>query len=192
MMLKLVEKLPNGFDGKRITVTQNRLQGDRGGFVCETAIVSNAIAVLPVLKVAGETYFILVKQYRFPVDMENKNGPIIEACAGKIDPGQTEFDAVNAELKQETGYIAGKITKVGEFFSSPGITNETIHSFIAEDLLPGSQELEPTEYIEVIKLQKSLALDYVMSNVIKDQKTCNLILQYMMRDIQNLCNVGVH
>jgi ADP-ribose pyrophosphatase len=53
------------------------------------------------------------------------------------------------ELIEETGYRAGKMGKLGRFFTGPGTCDERMHSFLATDLQAGAQDLEDYEQITV-------------------------------------------
>jgi ADP-ribose pyrophosphatase len=77
---------------------------------------------------------ILVEQYREPMSR-----PCIELPAGLIgdeDGAQDEDDAAAAtrELEEETGYRAGRMEFMGEFYSSPGMMSESFSLFRAQDL----------------------------------------------------------
>jgi 8-oxo-dGTP pyrophosphatase MutT (NUDIX family) len=50
-----------------------------------------------------------------------------------------------AELREETGFTAAKLTDLGPIYPAPGISNQAGHAFLAEGLQPGPQMLEPTE-----------------------------------------------
>ncbi len=67
---------------------------------------------------------LLVEQYRVPLGCRS-----LELPAGLIgdDDGGEDDDPLSAakrELEEETGYAAANWEVVGEFFSSPGMTNE--------------------------------------------------------------------
>jgi len=91
-----------------------------------------------ILAVDAEEHVILVEQFRVPL------GKIcVELPAGLIgdhddpnDPGQDEDASIAAarELEEETGYRAGRMENLGEFYSSPGMVSESFSLFAAHDL----------------------------------------------------------
>ena len=91
-----------------------------------------------ILAVDAEDHVILVEQFRVPL------GKIcVELPAGLIgdhddpdDPGQDEDPSIAAsrELEEETGYRAGRMENLGEFYSSPGMVSESFSLFSAHDL----------------------------------------------------------
>lgn len=66
---------------------------------------------------------LLVEQERVPLG----NRRCIELPAGLVgdeDPDATVEETAIKELEEETGYTAGHIEVIGEFFSSPGMVSE--------------------------------------------------------------------
>ncbi len=81
-----------------------------------------------------EERVILVEQFREPMSR-----PCIELPAGLIgdEDGRVDDDdaaAARRELEEETGFRAGRMEYVGEFFSSPGMMSESFSLFRAYDL----------------------------------------------------------
>ena len=85
---------------------------------------------------------ILIRQERIPVHAalwEVPSGQIDEVVAGIDDPGQSsapdEIAAVALrELQEETGYElveGGELISLGDFFTSPGMTDEQVYFFLA-------------------------------------------------------------
>ena len=87
-----------------------------------------------ILAVDAEDHVILVEQYRVPL------GKIcVELPAGLIGDhedvvGEDPAIAAARELEEETGYRAGRIENLGEFYSSPGMVSESFTLFSAHDL----------------------------------------------------------
>jgi len=70
---------------------------------------------------AGEV--ILVEQYRVPI-----SAPGLELPAGLIgdeDEGENDLASARRELEEETGYTAAHWENLGEFYSSPGMVQES-------------------------------------------------------------------
>jgi ADP-ribose pyrophosphatase len=82
----------------------------------------------------GDEHVILVEQFRVPLGKR-----CIELPAGLIgdDDGAEGEDAVAAavrEHEEETGYHAGRMEVIGEFYSSPGMVSESFTLLQAHDL----------------------------------------------------------
>lgn len=73
----------------------------------------------------GTRHVILVSQYRVPLSRFSLEIPA--GLVGDDDGGEGE-DALTAaarELEEETGYRAGRLEVLGEFYSSPGMVSES-------------------------------------------------------------------
>ncbi|MEP0190501.1 MAG: NUDIX hydrolase [Erythrobacter sp.] len=73
----------------------------------------------------GKRYVILVSQYRVPLSRFCLEIPA--GLVGDEDGGEGEDAGVAAarELEEETGYRAGNLVMLGEFYSSPGMVSES-------------------------------------------------------------------
>lgn len=96
---------------------------------------------------------------------------LLELPAGTLDRVESLAEAAARELAEETGYRAGRIEPVAEFWMSPGILRERMHLFVAEDLLPGEQALEPGEQIRTRVVAWSEAIAMCLDGRIDDAKT---------------------
>ncbi|PKU22226.1 ADP-ribose pyrophosphatase [Telmatospirillum siberiense] len=111
----------------------------------------------------------LVEQYRYPV-----SGRFWELPQGSWEnvPQITPVDLARAELKEETGLTAERMTEVGHLFQAYGYSNQGFNIFLAKGLTHGEQDLDPEE-IDLIS--QSFTFDEVKemieSGSIKDATT---------------------
>lgn len=85
-----------------------------------------------VILAIDEGHVILVDQYRVPLERR-----CIELPAGLIGDdheGEDGMLAAMRELEEETGYHAGRLEKLDEFWSSPGMVSESFTLYRAHDL----------------------------------------------------------
>ena len=106
----------------------------------------------------------------------------MELPAGTLDRVESLEDAARRELAEETGFRAGRMTAVGEFWMSPGILRERMHLFLAKDLTPGPLALEPGEQIRprVVGFDEAIAM--CLDGRIEDAKTITGLLLLAMRN----------
>jgi ADP-ribose pyrophosphatase len=96
---------------------------------------------------------------------------LLELPAGTLDRVESLHDAAARELAEETGYRAGRIEALASFWMSPGILRERMHLFVAEDLVPGPQALEPGEQITTRVVAWDDAIAMCLDGRIDDAKT---------------------
>jgi ADP-ribose pyrophosphatase len=109
---------------------------------------------------------LLVRQYRHAA-----GGFIYEIPAGKLDPGEDPLACAKRELEEETGRRAGRLERLLTFFTTPGFTDEIIHIYLATALIPGVQNLEHDEVLEVVEMPLEQALQRIADGTIRDGKT---------------------
>jgi GDP-mannose pyrophosphatase NudK len=126
---------------------------------------------------------ILTRQFRLPSFVNgNKEGVLIEACAGLLDQDKPE-EAIKRETEEETGYRIGEVKKIFEAYMSPGSVSEILYFFIAEysqsmKVHEGGGVEHEQEDIEVLELKFDDTLTMIETGEIRDAKTI-MLLQYM-------------
>lgn len=120
-------------------------------------------AVIPLL---NDHTVVMELQYRHPVGEY-----LLEIPAGTMAPGESPLDCARRELKEETGYAAGKFVKLGKVYIIPAYSDEVIHVYIARDLTLSKQSLDHDEIIEVVNCPLKEALQMVDEGRITDALT---------------------
>ena len=101
-----------------------------------------------------------------------------EIPAGKLDSGQSPLETIAREIEEETGYSAGVLSHECTFYTTPGISDESIHLFLARDLTLKVQRLEEGEHITVEAYSLEECLEKIQTGEINDGKTILGILWY--------------
>ena len=90
-----------------------------------------AVVIAPV---TSDGKFLLIKEERIPIRAAIWSMPAGQ-IDGEVEPNEKEIEAVALrELHEETGYDlapGGEMTPLGYFFTSPGLTDEHCHFFLA-------------------------------------------------------------
>jgi len=154
---------------------------ERVGFRCADGSVRPKDIVrhpgaVAVIAVRGDGRLVLVRNRRVAVGRQ-----LVEFCAGKLEPGEAPAATAARELEEETGHAAGRIEPLGSFFTSPGFADEIMHVFLATELRPVPQRLEPGEEIEVVTLSEPELRDAIASGGILDGKTLGAYLLWSMK-----------
>jgi ADP-ribose pyrophosphatase len=107
----------------------------------------------------------LVHQYRHA-----GGGMHHEVPAGLLEPGESPAVCAARELAEEV-QLQGTLESLGVIYTTPGFTDERIHIFRATGLSAAPGELDPDEYIRVVRVPVDEALGMVRDGRLTDAKT---------------------
>lgn len=158
------------FDGVLLHVKKDEIELPNGHRATREWIKHpGASAVIPLLP---DNQIILVRQFRYAVGKVT-----LEIPAGKLDiPGEDPIECAKRELSEETGYTAGKIWKLTTIATTVGFSDEYIHLYAASDLTAGELHPDFDEFINVVKIPLTAALQMVETGKIFDSKSAVAIL----------------
>lgn len=78
-------------------------------------------------------------QYRHPVGQR-----LVQLPAGLLDSEEDPSEVAARELREEAGLVASQWTPLGSTYSSPGISSEVMHFFLARGLQHVERDFDPT------------------------------------------------
>ncbi|QDV33394.1 NUDIX hydrolase [Tautonia plasticadhaerens] len=136
----------------------------------EVVLHRGAVALLPLLD--GDRVC-LIRNRRHAIHKS-----LLEIPAGTIDPGEPPDACAHRELREETGYVAGRIALLTEWWVSPGLFTERMYLFRCDDLRPGKARLEPDEEIEPVEVPWDHAVSMALDGRIEDAKSMLAILYW--------------
>ncbi|HLM84132.1 MAG TPA: NUDIX hydrolase [Candidatus Bathyarchaeia archaeon] len=111
------------------------------------------------------------KQYRYPIKKWT-----IELPGGSVKEGLSSWKAAEEELREELGYKAGKLERLGKFVPYNGVSSEICSVFLATDLKFIGADKEETEYIDPVEIGVKQAYRMVEENKIIDGMTITSLM----------------
>ncbi len=121
-----------------------------------------------IVALTEEEEVLLVSQYRHPAHRF-----LVEIPAGKLDKGEGPASCAARELKEETGAVPKMWTKIGEFYTTPGYSDERFHLYLATDCEVGASSLDDDEEqgLRVVRMALSEAIQSAREGRFEDGKT---------------------
>lgn len=129
---------------------------------------NKAVGVVPI-DADGYTY--LVGQYRYPLNEYSWEIP-----EGGSPVGTDPLESARRELREETGLVAQRWTKIARIHTSNSATDEEGFLYIAEELEQGDHEPEDTEQLHVRRLPLVEAVEMAMRSEITDALSVSALL----------------
>jgi nudix-type nucleoside diphosphatase (YffH/AdpP family) len=113
-----------------------RFDGAMGDEVNRAVFLSgDAVTVLPYDPLRDRV--LLIEQFRIGPFARGDDQPwLLEAIAGRIDPGETPEQTARREAAEEAGLELGELLPVASYYPSPGAKAEYLYSFVALTDLP--------------------------------------------------------
>lgn len=124
---------------------------------------SGAVVIIPQF---GPGRYALIRQFRFAA-----KDWLYEFPAGGIEKGESLKKAATRELMEEIGYKPGKLTKLVDFYPTPGICAEVMHIYLAENLTSAKAQGDEDEDIEVCRVTLAEIGQMIKRRKIRDAKT---------------------
>ncbi len=201
-----LEKSPDGhnweticrtrhFENKNLAVTTEIVRTPSRPKGKEWTIVHRKAAVV-IAPMTRDGKLVLIRQERIPI-----RAAIWEMPAGQVDdlakPNAASLQNVaRRELREETGYqlaVAGELIALGDYFSSPGFTDERGYFFLAHpvEISPGGQAHEESEAIldcRAFSAQEIAAM--IARNEIRDANTLGICARLAARGLLTLTVPG--
>ncbi|MBI1999624.1 MAG: NUDIX hydrolase [candidate division NC10 bacterium] len=122
-------------------------------------------ASVGILPFPSKDRVILVRQFRH-VPQEFS----WEVPGGGILPGEAPEEAAQRELREEAGYRAGRLRRLGGFWPNNAYLDEIIHIFVADELAVDPLPVDQDEHLEA----RAFPFDEALAMAQDDRISCGL------------------
>jgi nudix-type nucleoside diphosphatase (YffH/AdpP family) len=178
-----IERVETLYEGWRKLLKLTVQMPDGRTMAREVLNSADAAAVLPYDRQARKV--ILVRQFRAPVMHVEGQPGLLEAVAGLLDEDEPEACA-KREAMEEAGLRLRDLERVVTAWSTPGITTERLHLFLApytstDRVEEGGGLAEEHEDIEVLEICLDELIVMLQQGAVTDMKTLVLIQALQLR-----------
>jgi ADP-ribose pyrophosphatase len=171
------------FANEHLEVVTDHVRTPSRSLLREWTIVHRKAAVI-VAPMRRDGKIVLIRQERIPIRSaiwEMPSGQI-DAVAGGVDPGrpaETVEQVALRELREEAGYELtkdGQLIALGDYFTSPGFTDERGHFFLARPVEPCPNYVrdESESILDCRAFSVSEICRMIAENEIRDANTLSL------------------
>ena len=121
-------------------------------------------SVTALISIHGSTRFVTLKQFRVGEFIRHGVTESISNVAGMIDDGESSFDAILREIKEEIGVEPIRLQYLGKGFTSVGGTTEISHMYYAQVPNQAYAPMDKSEGITIDTTMRQADFDYRLIN----------------------------
>jgi ADP-ribose pyrophosphatase len=114
---------------------------------------------------------LFVRQYRHAAGTD-----LLELPAGTLEEGEAPEVCAAREIREETGFAAGTLEKIGEFYLAPGYSTEFMVVFLARELRHDPLEADADEFLSLERIPLQQALEMAEKGEMPDAKSLAALL----------------
>ena len=143
-----------GFDGAHLHLRVDTVRLP-SGTVRPREVLEHPGAVA-IVGVTPEREVLLIRQWHHPIGRS-----LLGLPAGTREPGEAQEATARRELREETGFEAGGLRLLADYFTSPGWTDERMTVWLATDCRQVGDVANPDELIRVARVPLAAVPDLV-------------------------------
>ena len=167
------DKIETAWQGKswRLCVATRELND---GSQFQTAYIDHpgAVVIVPLRNKSSQPEILMLRQYRYALQ-----DSILELPAGTRGELEDWNSCAQRELREETGFEAERFVNLGDCWPAPGVSNERMVIYLAEDLEYNPLPQDSDEEIEVVPYALDALLSMALDGRLQDAKSVVGILR---------------
>ena len=125
-----------------------------------------SVVLVPVRPSVNGPEILMLRQYRHVLDQT-----ILELPAGTREWGEAWLACAQRELREETGHRAEKFTALGQIWPAPGISDELMQLYLAEELSPAPLPGDEDEAIDLSPMPLAELVEMAWNGRLQDAKS---------------------
>jgi ADP-ribose pyrophosphatase len=129
----------------------------------DIVVHGGSVVLIPV---DADGNLLFVRQYRHAASRD-----LLELPAGTLDDGEDPAVCAARELREETGFAAGRLEEIGRFYLAPGYSTELMSVFVARDLRHDPLDADADEFLSVERVPLARALQMAEQGEVPDSKS---------------------
>lgn len=157
------------FKGRAFSIRRDTLKTPNGRETRLDIVEHHGSVVLLPLDEAGNLLF--VRQYRHAAAAD-----LLELPAGTLNESEPPEDCAAREIREETGFAARKLERLGQFYLAPGYSTEFMVVFLATGLSPDPLQADEDEFLQVEKIPVEQAVRMAERGEVPDAKSLAALL----------------
>jgi ADP-ribose pyrophosphatase len=155
--------------GRAFAIRRDTLKAPDGRETKFDIIEHGGSVVIVPLDADGNLLF--VRQYRHAAGQD-----LLELPAGTLDEGEEPAACAAREIREETGFAAGKMEKLGEFYLAPGYSTEFMVVYLATELTHDPLEADADEFLSLERIPVQQAFEMAERGEMPDAKSLAALL----------------
>lgn len=158
---------------KIFNVRFDHMRNPRNGAL-ERMVVLESPDAANVVVIDDQRRILLVRQYRFGIGRYT-----LELPGGMVEQGEPQGQAVQRELKEETGIVAADWSFLGKIPSNPVFQDSYIYHWLAQDIqLVAEPDLDAGEEIFLEWVEEAVVHQRLLQGQFEHPHTVNALLLY--------------
>lgn len=131
-----------------------------------TIVHPGSVVLVPLRPSAQGPEVLMLRQYRLSLA-----STILELPAGTRGWDEAWLSCAQRELREETGYRAEHFTHLGDIWPAPGLTDEVMKIYVAQDLTPDPLPGDVDEAIELTPMPLNTLITMAQDGRLQDAKS---------------------